>query len=181
MAGGLAAEVLAAARARGVTLATAESCTGGLIAATLTEVPGSSDVVDRGFITYSNAAKREMLGVTAATLDRHGAVSEGVVDAGCEATVTARVEVTHAEVLADRLHLGVGRVVDDRDGQVRERGEALAHEVGSVVGHDDDLRRAGGRIRTARRHVLVQLHVVPADHVPVELARSRDPLRAHCG
>lgn len=74
----LAAQVLAALRARGEMLATAESCTGGLIAATLTEVPGSSDVVDRGFVTYSNAAKREMLGVLAATLDAHGAVSEAV-------------------------------------------------------------------------------------------------------
>ena len=59
--------VLAAARARGWRIATAESCTGGLVAAALTEVPGSSDVVDRGFVTYSNAAKREMLGVAAAT------------------------------------------------------------------------------------------------------------------
>lgn len=78
MAEGLAAEVLAAARAQGVTLATAESCTGGLIAAALTEVPGSSDVVDCGFVTYSNAAKTQMLGVSEATLAAHGAVSEAV-------------------------------------------------------------------------------------------------------
>ena len=70
--------VLAAARARGWRIATAESCTGGLVAAALTEVPGSSDVVDRGFVTYSNAAKREMLGVRSDTLDAHGAVSEEV-------------------------------------------------------------------------------------------------------
>lgn len=74
----LAAEVLGAARARGVLIATAESCTGGLIAAALTEVPGSSDVVDRGFVTYSNAAKRQMLGVNPAALDAFGAVSEQV-------------------------------------------------------------------------------------------------------
>lgn len=55
--------------------ATAESCTGGLIIAALTDVPGSSSVVDRGFITYSNDAKMEMIGVSAATLDAHGAVS----------------------------------------------------------------------------------------------------------
>ena len=78
MAEGLAAEVLAAARARGVTLATAESCTGGLIAAALTEVPGSSNVVDCGFVTYSNTAKTRMLGVSEATLATHGAVSEEV-------------------------------------------------------------------------------------------------------
>lgn len=74
----LAADLIARATLRGVTVATAESCTGGLIAATLTEVPGSSAVVDRGFVTYSNAAKMDMLGVRASTLDAHGAVSEQV-------------------------------------------------------------------------------------------------------
>ena len=73
-----AAHVLDAARRAGVTIATAESCTGGLVAAALTDIPGSSDVVDRGFVTYSNAAKEEMLGVARATLDRYGAVSEEV-------------------------------------------------------------------------------------------------------
>ena len=62
-------------RARNLRLATAESCTGGLVAAMLTEIAGSSDVVDRGFVTYSNEAKRAMLGVPAATLKHHGAVS----------------------------------------------------------------------------------------------------------
>jgi nicotinamide-nucleotide amidase len=67
--------VLDACRARGLKIATAESCTGGLVAAALTEVVGSSDVVDCGFVTYSDAAKRRMLGVPVATLSRHGAVS----------------------------------------------------------------------------------------------------------
>jgi nicotinamide-nucleotide amidase len=67
--------VLAAFRARGLTIATAESCTGGLVAAALTEIAGSSDVVDRGFVTYSNAAKEAMLGVPAVMLTHHGAVS----------------------------------------------------------------------------------------------------------
>lgn len=70
--------VLHAARAKGVMLAAAESCTGGMIMAALTAVPGSSDVVDRGFVTYSNAAKCQMLGVLPATLEAHGAVSEAV-------------------------------------------------------------------------------------------------------
>lgn len=74
----MAAAVLDAARARGVTIATAESCTGGMIAAALTDVPGSSDVVDRGYVTYSNAAKVEMLGVRPETLEAHGAVSEEI-------------------------------------------------------------------------------------------------------
>lgn len=74
----LAAQVLDAARAQGAMIATAESCTGGLIIGALTEVPGSSDVVDRGFVTYSNAAKMQMLGVNPETLRDFGAVSEEV-------------------------------------------------------------------------------------------------------
>jgi nicotinamide-nucleotide amidase len=68
-------------RKKALTIAAAESCTGGLLAATLTEIPGSSDVFDRGFVTYSNQAKQEMLGVTAATLAAHGAVSRETAEA----------------------------------------------------------------------------------------------------
>ncbi len=71
----MATHVLMLCRARGLTIATAESCTGGLVAAALTAIAGSSDVVDRGFVTYSNAAKQAMLGVPPATLKRYGAVS----------------------------------------------------------------------------------------------------------
>ena len=70
--------VLNACRARGWKLATAESCTGGMIVAALTDIAGSSDVVERGFVTYSNAAKCQMLGVRGDTLAAHGAVSEEV-------------------------------------------------------------------------------------------------------
>jgi nicotinamide-nucleotide amidase len=73
-----AAALLARARAAGATVATAESCTGGLLSWAITEAPGSSDIFDRGFVTYSNAAKVEMLGVSEATLAAHGAVSEEV-------------------------------------------------------------------------------------------------------
>jgi nicotinamide-nucleotide amidase len=68
-------QVIERAKARGVMIATAESCTGGLIAGELTGIPGSSAVVDRGFVTYSNDAKIEMLGVPAKTIATHGAVS----------------------------------------------------------------------------------------------------------
>lgn len=74
-----AGELAAALLARGWMLATAESCTGGLVAATLTDLAGSSAWFERGFVTYSNAAKMELLGVAADTLARHGAVSEATV------------------------------------------------------------------------------------------------------
>jgi nicotinamide-nucleotide amidase len=72
------AALLEAARVKGVMLATAESCTGGMLSAALTDLPGSSVMFDRAFVTYTNAAKMQMLGVQAATLQAHGAVSEEV-------------------------------------------------------------------------------------------------------
>ena len=79
--------LLIAARAKGLRLATAESCTGGLVAALLTEVPGSSDVVERGFVTYSDAAKTDMLGVPAELIGERGAVSPEVARAMAEGAV----------------------------------------------------------------------------------------------
>lgn len=69
-------EILDLARTKGVMIATAESCTGGMVAVALTDLPGSSKVLERGFVTYSNAAKKEQLGVSQNSLDAHGAVSE---------------------------------------------------------------------------------------------------------
>ena len=94
-----AAEVLQAARYWGVSIATAESCTGGMISAALTDVAGSSDVFDRGFVTYSNEAKMQMLGVRHETLQAHGAVSEDVAREMAEgalehSTATLAVAVT---------------------------------------------------------------------------------------
>ena len=73
-----ASEILQAARYWGYHIACAESCTGGMVAAALTDLAGSSDVFDRGFVTYSNQAKIDMLGVSAETLAAHGAVSEQI-------------------------------------------------------------------------------------------------------
>ncbi|APX14651.1 damage-inducible protein CinA [Phaeobacter inhibens] len=81
------------ARAKRVTIATAESCTAGMIAAALTDVPGSSSVVDRGYVTYSNRAKQEMLGVRESTLAAVGAVSEEVAVEMAEGALT-RADVT---------------------------------------------------------------------------------------
>jgi nicotinamide-nucleotide amidase len=74
-------DVLDAARAKNIRIVTAESCTGGLIAALLTEIPGSSNVVERGFVTYSDKSKEELLGVPAVLIAAHGAVSDQVARA----------------------------------------------------------------------------------------------------
>lgn len=83
----IAERVLEAAKAASVMISTAESCTGGLVAAALTDVPGSSAVVDRGFVTYSNDAKEEVLGVRSETLETYGAVSEEVAAEMAEGAV----------------------------------------------------------------------------------------------
>jgi len=89
-----AARLLDAFRARGLRLVTVESCTGGLIAALLTEIAGSSDVIERGFVTYSNAAKQENLGVPEALIEVHGAVSEPVARAMAEGALAH----SHADI-----------------------------------------------------------------------------------
>ncbi|MBN9526052.1 MAG: CinA family protein [Alphaproteobacteria bacterium] len=132
----LAEEVLRACRGAGLTLATAESCTGGLISGCLTEVAGSSDVVERGFVTYSNLAKTEMLGVPAALIALHGAVSEPVARAMVEGALVhsnADIAVAVTGVAgpgaseskpAGRVHLAVVR----RGGQVGH----LQRDYGSI-------------------------------------------------
>ena len=90
----LAADVGSALKARGLALATAESCTGGWIGEAVTAVPGSSDWYECGFITYTNVAKREMLGVAAATLEKFGAVSEETV----KAMVAGALAHSHAQI-----------------------------------------------------------------------------------
>ncbi|RVC10993.1 CinA family protein, partial [Mesorhizobium sp. M7A.F.Ca.AU.002.02.1.1] len=93
----LANALLQACQKRGIMLATAESCTGGMIIAALTDIAGSSAVVDRGFIAYSNEAKMDMLGVSAATLDAHGAVSrETAIEMATGALTRSRAGLTLA-------------------------------------------------------------------------------------
>jgi nicotinamide-nucleotide amidase len=82
-----AAALLDLCRAKRLTIATAESCTGGLVAGLLTEIPGSSTVVERGFVTYSNEAKAEAIGVPMALIEAHGAVSEPVARAMAEGAI----------------------------------------------------------------------------------------------
>jgi nicotinamide-nucleotide amidase len=122
--------LLSCARAASLRLATAESCTGGLIAGLLTEIPGSSDVVDRGFVTYTNQAKTEMIGVPADTIARVGAVSGDTAIAmaqGAVANSSADIAVAvtgiagpgggSAEKPVGLVHLAVHR----RGGQTEHR------------------------------------------------------------
>lgn len=135
----------------GLTVATAESCTGGLIAGTLTEISGSSAVVDRGFVTYSNAAKTAMLGVPKALIERVGAVSQEValamaVGALAQSTADIAVAVTGiagpnggtADKPVGLVHFGVMR-----------RGRAARHEAHIFAGLD----RAGVRLVTVVRAI----------------------------
>ncbi len=127
----LAERLLLGARRRGAILATAESCTAGLIAAAITEPAGASDVFDRGFVTYSNAAKRELLGVRQATLDAHGAVSEPVAREMAEG---ARHRSDATLIIAVTGIAGPGGTSEKPEGRVcfalaRRDGETVAETV----------------------------------------------------
>lgn len=141
----LATAVLDACRARGWRVATAESCTGGLVTAALTAIAGSSDVVDRGFVTYSNAAKMELLGVPETTLAAHGAVS---------------AETSLAMAQAAVLRAGVDLAVSVT-GIAGPRGGSAEKPVGLV--HFGVASRSGGH--TERR-------VFPGDRTEIRRAAT---------
>lgn len=108
---GAAETLLQAYREAGLTLATAESCTGGLIAGCLTDIAGSSDVVERGFVTYSNAAKRELLDVPASLIERSGAVSAEVAEAMAEGALAH----SHADIAVSATGIaGPGGATDGK-------------------------------------------------------------------
>lgn len=151
-------------RGRKLTIATAESCTGGLVASALTEIPGSSDVIDRGFVTYSNDAKRTMLGVKATTLESFGAVSKETamqmaVGALEEADVDLAVSITG---IAGPGGATPGKPV----GLVHF---AVAARDGRIV-HKECRFGAIGRSQVRARSVLEALRML------TELARGPKPL-----
>ena len=151
------AEVLALARKRGVMIATAESCTGGLIIGRLTDVAGSSDAVDRGFVTYSNAAKTEMLGIRPETLAAHGAVSQEIAAEMAEGALAhsqagIAVAVTGIAGPGGSEHKPEGRVcfgIADRHGVRTETVEfgaiGRAEVRAATVGHALSLLKAALR------------------------------------
>lgn len=136
-------QVLTAARTRGWCIAVAESCTGGLLAGALTEIPGSSDVFERGFVTYSNAAKIDLLGVAEATLADHGAVSEPV------ALEMARGALSRAPV---HLTLSITGIAGPGGSPAKPEG-MVCFGVASATGAAAQTRQFGpigrGRVRQA--------------------------------
>jgi nicotinamide-nucleotide amidase len=141
---GLAEAVLDRCRARGWHVATAESCTGGLVAAALTAIAGSSDVVERGFVAYSNEAKSELLGVSPATITQHGAISAETAAAMAKGAL-ARAPIDLAVSIT---------------GVAGPGGGSAAKPVGLVI---LGLARRGGECRTER-------HVFPGDRTAIREA-----------
>jgi nicotinamide-nucleotide amidase len=143
-----------------LTLATAESCTGGLVAAAISEIPGSSAVLDRGFVTYSNEAKQQMLGVTPATIDVYGAVSTECAEE------MAKGALAHASVVSITGIAGpTGAVPGKPVGLVFF---CAASRSGRVIAHD---RKYGdiGRANVRRESVLQALAMLQ------ELAEKEEP------
>jgi nicotinamide-nucleotide amidase len=149
----LSAAVGAGLKARGLLLATAESCTGGWVAEAVTSVSGSSEWFDRGFVTYSNDAKCEMLGVRAETLERHGAVSEE----------TAREMATGA-LAASRAQIAVAITgVAGPTGGTPQKPVGMVCFAWAVRGHPVDTatrRFDGDREAVRRQSVIVGLQGV---------------------
>ena len=122
----LATQVLAACRQQQIMLATAESCTGGLVSAALTAIAGSSDVMERGFVTYSNEAKSEMLGVHAALISAHGAVSQQVAEA------MARGALAHSRA---GIAVSITGIAGPGGGSM-EKPVGLVHLACALAGHE---------------------------------------------
>jgi nicotinamide-nucleotide amidase len=143
-----AASISTRLKAAKLLLVTAESCTGGLIAAALTEIPGSSDVLERGYVTYSNQAKQSDLGVPADTLKRHGAVSEQTARAMAEGALA------HSKAADSVAVTGIA----GPDGGDAEKPVGLVHFVASRRGgptiHKEMRFGNLGRGEVRRRSVL---------------------------
>jgi len=146
----LAEAVLTACRDKGMKLATTESCTGGMVAAALTDIAGSSDVVERGFVTYSNEAKSELLGVAHALIAAHGAVSAEVAAAMAEGAL-ARAPVDLSVAIT---------------GVAGPGGGSVSKPVGLVW-------------FASTRHgtkTMTETHIFPGDRAAVRLAATRRAL-----
>lgn len=133
---------------RGLLISTAESCTAGLIAGAITEIPGSSSVLDRGFVTYSNEAKREMIGVANATLKAHGAVSR-----------TTALEMAQGAIGNSGANISIAVTgIAGPGGGTDEKPVGLVHLAAARTGHETlhremrygDIGRSAVRLATVR-------------------------------
>jgi nicotinamide-nucleotide amidase len=147
-------------RARHLTVATAESCTGGLVAGAITAIAGSSEVLDRGFVTYSNAAKEAMLGVPAATLTAYGAVSRETAEAMAQGAL-ARAPVDLAVAITGIAGPGGGSA---------EKPVGLVHFAAAArdgrISHREQRFGDIGRADIRRQSVLVALALLAELAVP---------------
>ena len=157
----LARSVVESLRNRGWLMATAESCTGGLIAAAITEIPGSSEVFDRGFVTYSNEAKQESIAVRAETLAAHGAVSRETA-----------IEMANGAIAASRADVAVSVTgIAGPGGGSAEKPVGLVHLAvamrGGVVHHHQlrfgNIGRARVRAATVRSALSLLSNFVQAE------------------
>src|SRR5499433_1161112 len=158
-----AARVLDTCRTRGLKIATAESCTGGLVAAALSEIAGSSAVLDRGFVTYSNEAKQQMLGVTPATIDVYGAVSSECAEE------MAKGALAHASVDLAISVTGIAGPTGAAPGKpIGLVYFCSASRSGRVIAHDCKYGDIG-RFKVRRKSVLQALAMLR------ELAEKEEP------
>ncbi|MGA8900618.1 CinA family protein [Bradyrhizobium sp.] len=156
----LARSLLDLCRSRKLTIATAESCTGGLVAGALTDIPGSSDVIDRGFVTYSNDAKRAMLGVEADTLATFGAVSK---------ETATQMAVGALERTGVDLAVSITGIAGP-GGAVRGKPVGLVHFA--VAARDGRISHRECRFGAIGRSAVRQRSVVEALRMLMEMARG---------
>ena len=181
--------VLEVLRAHGLKLATAESCTGGMIAAALTEIAGSSDVVERGFVTYSNEAKTELIGVPAAIIAANGAVSEPVARAMAEGAIeNSRADIAvsvtgvagpgggTATKPVGLVHIACARRgVDTLHQEHRFRGDRAAVRAASVIAALDMVLRQAAR---GRRRIDLPGRTPPTRAIGVDFSGAANAGRA---
>src|SRR6185437_11569466 len=156
----LARSLLDLCRSRKLTIATAESCTGGLVAGALTDIPGSSDVIDRGFVTYSNDAKRAMLGIEADTLATFGAVSK---------ETATQMAVGALERTGVDLAVSITGIAGP-GGAVRGKPVGLVHFA--VAARDGRISHRECRFGAIGRSAVRQRSVVEALRMLMEMARG---------
>lgn len=163
---------------RGIRITTAESCTGGLIAGLLTEIPGAAEAVDCGFITYCNEAKEQFLGVPHALIEQHGAVSEPVARAMADGAIAKKENVNLAVAVTGIAGPGGGskeKPVGTVHLAVAMTGKPTMHRKQFFKGN-----RSAVRVRTVREALRMMLEIVADEpQVKAESNRKQDARQNH--